>query len=121
MLRPDPTLITPPPPPVEEIEELEILEPARPYQIQLYIRDSASLGAALAQIRGIAGVEAVSERSVAIGAWSLLLVSYRGDSGSLRDQLMARGWTVEFIGGSLRITRAAAPAPPPAAPADSPQ
>ena len=38
----------------------------------------ASLAQRRAQIRGISGVDAVSERSVALGASSLLLVTYRG-------------------------------------------
>ena len=83
-LDPDPTLITPPPPPPpEELEEIETLAPATVYQVQLFIRDSASLGASVAQIRGIGGVESVSERSVAVGAWGLLFVTYRGDTSAL--------------------------------------
>ena len=117
-LTPDPTLITlPPPPPPEEFAETPAAVPASVYQIQFYIRDSASLGAALARIRGISGVEAVGERSVAIGAWGLLSVTYRGDISALRDQLMARGWSVEYVGATLRITGSLAPPAPPTVPA----
>jgi hypothetical protein len=115
-LTPDPTLITPPPPPPpEEFEAAPAIVPASVYQIQFYIRDSASLGAAIARIRGIGGVEAVGERSVAIGAWGLLAVTYRGDISALRTQLMARGWSVEYVGPTLRITGSLAPPPPPLA------
>jgi len=117
-LTPDPTLITlPPPPPPEELEETPAIVPAQAYQIQVFIRDSASLGAAIARIRSIAGVEAVGERSVAIGAWGLLSVTFRGDMSALRDQLVARGWSVEYVGPTLRITGSLAPPPPPPVPA----
>ena len=98
--------------------ETPAIVPASVYQIQFYIRDSASLGAALARIRGIGGVEAVGERSVAIGAWGLLSVTYRGSMSALRDQLVARGWSVEYVGPTLRITGSIAPPPaPPPVPA----
>jgi len=120
LLDPDPTLITPPPPPlIEEVEELESLAPAYVYQVQLVANDSASLGAAVAQIRGIAGVEAVNERSIAIGGTSSLLVTYRGDVSALRSQLIARGWSVDYVGGVLQMTRSSVPTPPPVPPVPS--
>ena len=121
LLTPDPTLITPPPPPPpEELVEAPTIAPATTYQIQVFIRDSASLGGIVGRIRGISGVEAVGERSVAVGAWGLLAVSYRGSTSALRDQLMARGWTVELVGVTLRITGTLATPPPAPMPTPAP-
>jgi hypothetical protein len=75
--------------------------------------DGTTLIAALGQIRSIAGVEAVSDRS---GAGDLV-VSYRGDLPALRGALAARGWSVDLSGGVLRISRGAVGPPPPPPPA----
>jgi len=117
-LTPDRTLITvPPPPPPEEVIETETsVTPASVYPVQLVANDAASLAAAVASIRGIGGVEAVQERSIAIGGTSALLVTYRGDISSLRSALMARGWSVDYVGGVLQMTRSSASPPPPAPP-----
>jgi len=69
----------------------------------------------LGQIRSIAGVQAVSDRT---GAGDLV-VSYRGELSALRGALAARGWSVDLSGGVLRISRGAAP-PAPAAPSATP-
>ena len=89
-------------------------------QIQLVANDSASLGAAISQIRGVGGVEAVNERSLAIGGTSLLIVTYRGDISAMRAALMARGWSVDYVGGILQMSRSSASPPPPAGPGPSP-
>jgi hypothetical protein len=119
-LTPDPTLITiPPPPPVEEVEVKPIeTAAAYAYSVQVVANDSASLGAAVAQIRSVDGVDSVNERSIAIGGTSLLSVTYHGDISSLRLALMARGWSVDYVGGVLQMTRSSAPssAPPPVSP-----
>jgi len=117
LLSPDPTLITPPPPPpIEEAVEIETLAPASVYQIQLLTGNSGVLAAAVADIRGVGGVDDVSERSVALGGWSILQVTYRGNASTLGNALMARGWVIEYAGGVLRMTRSSAPLPPPAPP-----
>lgn len=119
-LRRDPSLIIaePPPPPVEEEEiEQKATVPARVIQLQILTRDEAGLSSSFGAIRGIAGVEAVSPRSTAIGGWSLLLVTYRGEPQTLATAMSARGWSVIDVGGTLRVTPRAAPAPAPAAPA----
>ena len=123
MLSPDPTLITvEPPPPIEDeiVAPTQGLQAASVIQIQLVTNDSASLGAAISQIRGIGGVEAVNERSLAIGGTSLLIVTYRGDISAMRAALMARGWSVDYVGGILQMSRSSASPPPPAAPGPSP-
>ena len=123
MLSPDPTLIiVAPPPPVEDeiVASTQGLQAASVIQIQLVANDSASLGAAISQIRGIGGVEAVNERSLAIGGTSLLIVTYRGDISAMRAALMARGWSVDYVGGILQMSRSSASPPPLAAPGPSP-
>lgn len=117
----DPSLIiAEPPPPVEEeaVEEKAVV-PARIVQLQVLTRDEAGLSATFGAIRSIAGVDAVSPRSTAIGGWSILLVTYRGEPQGLATAMSARGWSVIDVGGTLRVTPSAAPAPAPAAP--SPQ
>ena len=118
----DPSLIiAEPPPPVEdEIVEDKALVPARIVQLQILTRDEAGLSSAFGTIRGIAGVDAVSPRSTAIGGWSILLVTYRGEPQGLATAMSARGWSVIDVGGTLRVTPRAAPAPAPA-PAPGPQ
>lgn len=115
-------IIAEPPPPVEEdVVEDKALVPARIVQLQILTRDEAGLSSSFGAIRGIAGVDAVSPRSTAIGGWSILLVTYRGEPQGLATAMSARGWSVIDVGGTLRVTpRAAAPVPPPA-PAPGPQ
>ena len=114
----DPSLIIPePPPPVEEELETESATvPARIVQIQILTRDEAGLSAAFGAIRSIAGVDAVSPRSTAIGGWSILLVTYRGEPQALATALSARGWSVIDVGGTLRVNPGISPpATPPQA------
>ncbi|MCY7271634.1 MAG: heavy-metal-associated domain-containing protein [Sphingomonas bacterium] len=113
----DPSLIiAEPPPPVEEeeIAPTKAIVAARIVQIQILTRDEAGLSSAFGAIRGIAGVDAVSPRSTAIGGWSLLLVTYRGEPQAFATALSARGWSVIDVGGTLRVNPGVAPlAPPP--------
>lgn len=118
IVRGDPSLIVQPPPMVEEeSDDAPIAKgPATLAQIVFVAPDSASVAAAVAQVRGIGGMESVTEQVLAPNATSALLVTYRGTQNALRDQLMARGWSVQVEGTRLRISRnaPAAPAPPPA-------
>ncbi len=119
----DPSLIiAEPPPPVEEEEVVEqkATVAARIVQIQILTRDEAGLSSSFGALRSIAGVDAVSPRSTAIGGWSILLVTYRGEPQGLATALSARGWTVVDVGGTLRVTPRIGP-PPAAAPAPGPQ
>ena len=111
----DPSLIiAEPPPPVEEdLVPDAATVPARIVQIQILTRDEAGLSSAFGAIRGIAGVDAVSPRSTAIGGWSILLVTYRGEPQALATALSARGWSVIDVGGTLRVNPGVAPAPAP--------
>jgi hypothetical protein len=113
-----------PPPPVEEV----VVEKPKPdvgalVTLPLFVSsaDGTTLVAALAQVRSVAGVVSVTDRT---GAGDLV-VAYRGPLAALRSGLAARGWSVDLSGGAVRISRGltppplAAPAPPglPAAPA----
>ncbi|MCY7281172.1 MAG: hypothetical protein LH610_09815 [Sphingomonas bacterium] len=114
----DPSLIiAEPPPPVEEdIVPVKAIIPARVVQIQILTRDEAGLSSAFGAIRAIAGVDAVSPRSTAIGGWSILLVTYRGEPQALATALSARGWSVIDVGGTLRVNPGVAPSSPPPQP-----
>ena len=111
-----------PPPPLEEDDGADAVAtgPATALQLLVSAPDGSSLSSAIAQIRGINGVQAVTERSLAIGGTSSLVVTYRGNASALRDQLMARGWAVTYVGGMLRValgqSQPPLPAPPPPVP-----
>ena len=121
----DPTLsppAAPPPPPDAEIVDATggagASGPAQAIQLLVAAPDGATLSAAIEQVRGMAGVDAVTETSVAIGGTSSIVATYHGDIAALRAALIARGWSVETVGGQLKLSRAqtapAAAAPPPA-------
>ena len=113
----DPSLIiAEPPPPVEDEDVVEraAVVAARIVQIQILTRDEAGLASAFGAIRGIAGVDAVSPRSTAIGGWSILLVTYRGAPQGLATALSARGFSVVDVGGTLRVSPRVVPVPVPA-------
>jgi hypothetical protein len=120
----DPSLIIQePPPPIEEEEvaPAKAVVAARVVQIQILTRDEAGLSSSFGVIRSIAGVDAVSPRSTAIGGWSILLVTYRGEPQGLATAMSARGWSVIDVGGTLRVTPRTAPPPAPVpAPAPAP-
>ncbi len=103
-----------PPPPVEEeiATERPATGPATAMQLLVNAPDGAALSSAIGQIRAINGVQMVTERSLAIGGTSSLIVTYRGDISALRAALMSRGWVVDYVGGMLRVSRAARPASP---------
>lgn len=129
----DPSLNPPPAPPPPETADSgdeEVTETAAPasqaYQLLIATPDAAALGAAVSQIRGIAGVDAVTESSVAIGSSSSVIVTYHGDISALRAALLARGWSADYVGGQLRLSRSGLPSgvplqpTPPPSPAPSP-
>ena len=120
----DPTLsppAAPPPPPDAEIVDATgdagASGPAQAIQLLVAAPDGATLSAAIEQVRGMAGVDVVTETSVAIGGTSSIVATYHGDIAALRAALIARGWSVETVGGQLKLSRAqtapAAAAPPP--------
>jgi hypothetical protein len=117
--RHDRSLDPPPPPPTVEEEVVDTATALTGTSIPLLVTapDAATLGAIIANIRGIGGVQSISERSVALGGQSSLVATYRGSLGQFRSALIARGWAVDEIGGFLRLSvaqRRPAPAPAPA-------
>jgi hypothetical protein len=123
MLVRDPSLDLPPPPPVpEEIVE----EPTRPttttqqagpaansFQVQISSGGDVTVyNFAMAHLRTLGGIESASPQQINPGGTSYVLVSYRGDIGSLAAALGARGWVVEQAGTVVRI-RSGSNRPPP--------
>ena len=109
----------PPPPPKEEEPDDDAVRPVAAYQLLVSAPDAASLSSVIGQIRNIVGVQTVTERSLAIGGTSSVVVTYRGTAASLRDQIMARGLGVTMIGSMLRVTLG--PPLPPLPPQPQPQ
>lgn len=129
LLRPDPTLVaeqqaidaalaalTAALKPVEEKVEVE----ARPeavattaadpdaiytYTVQFASPDARAIDAALSAVRGVAGVQAASTSSIAIGGTSVMRVTMKGDIAVLAAALRSRGWQVSGGGTTLSIRR----------------
>ncbi|WP_265529679.1 heavy-metal-associated domain-containing protein [Sphingomicrobium marinum] len=88
------------PPPIEEVIFAEI-----PFQIQLVSPSAADYDAGVGMLRAIPGVTAVTETSLAIGGTSNLVITYRGTADGLRSAIGAAGWSAEYSGGALRVSR----------------
>ena len=128
-LFPDPSLIAEPEATPEELEELEGEELPEPttvetdeggteaaalqFNVQFDTPDPAAVAAGESALRGIPGVRSAQTDSLAIGGVSVMRVAYQGEIGALAAALQARGWQVQQGAGTLRIRRAAAPAPAP--------
>ena len=127
LLRPDIGLIGPP----EQVTEESVGEDATIVEtdnsaalsgagasvlVQYDSPDSSALTAAETTVRGVPGVRAAATTSMALGGVSVMRVLFDGDINGLRAALQGRGWSVEDVGGGLRIRRAS----PPAAPAPTP-
>jgi hypothetical protein len=118
-LRRDSSLNLPPPPPPPPEEEAQEEHAAMRYQVGVVAPNSATYNSALAHLRAVPGVERVEQVNIALGDTSYFFVTYRGDLGTLRSVLTARGWGADITGGQLRVyVRAPAPATP--APQPSP-
>jgi hypothetical protein len=122
----DPTLDIPEPPPipVEEVEEEQQQRQQREqqdarqtwvYQVQIVAPNVQVYNFAMAHLRTIGGVEQVSPIAINPTGTSYVHVTFRGDLGTLRSALAARGWIVQQNGYILRVSSAGqAPPPPPA-------
>jgi hypothetical protein len=82
------------------------------YTIEVETPDAASLGSAEQALRAVPGVRSAATTSMALGGVSLMRVTFDGDLPGLTISLAARGWRAEQAGGTLRIRRQAAAAPP---------
>ncbi len=109
----------PPPPPPEEQPQPEQHGPSR-YRIGVAAPNAATYNSALAHLRAIPGVTRVEQINIALGDTSYFYVTYRGDIGSLRSILEARGWGADVSGDELKMyVRTPAPATPAPQPAPS--
>jgi hypothetical protein len=84
--------------------------PAQPvaassYVVQFTTPDGRSVDAALASVRGAAGVRGAATSSIAIGGVSVMRVSYGGSLEALAAALRARGWNVSQSATQLSISR----------------
>ena len=132
IVRGDQSLITQqPPPPVEEATldtpraAVAAAASASTLQLLLSSPNAGALGAAVAEIRSIAGVIAVSEPGAAPSGKTVLSVIFQGDGGAFAAALRARGFAADSSGNSVRAARgtASAPAansPPPPPPPPTP-
>jgi hypothetical protein len=75
------------------------------FTVQVTTPDAAAVDAALAAVRGTAGVRSASTSSIAIGGTSVLRVGFAGDLAGLAAALRARGWQVTQGANALAITR----------------
>ena len=129
IVRGDPSLITqPPPPPIEEVtadspRASDAAASATSLQLVLASPNAGALGSAVAEIRSIAGVIAVSEPGAAAGGKTVLSVTFQGDGAAFAAALRARGFAADSAGNSVRAARGTAsapaahsPSPPPPAP-----
>ena len=130
IVRGDQSLITqPPPPPVEEAfldtprAAAASAASASTLQLVLSSPNAGALGSAVAEIRSIAGVTAVSEPGAAAGGKTVLSVTFQGNGAAFVAALRARGFAADSSGNSVRAARGTAsapaanspPLPPPAA------
>ncbi|MEA1071330.1 heavy-metal-associated domain-containing protein [Sphingomonas sp. LY160] len=122
IVRGDPDLVIQPPPPIVEEETVEEDKSGTTQvSVQIAAPDAAWNSYALRQIRSIRGVIGVSETSPPVNGTSMLSVTYRGDAGALRNQIVARGFAVNVNGSVLRTLVTPFRTPPPAAtPAPAP-
>ena len=90
------------------------------FTIQIMTPDGNAVRAGEAAVRAVPGVRSAITSSLAIGGVSLMQVQFIGDLDALATALEARGFQVQRGGGTLRISRSAAPAQPPSRPAETP-
>ena len=114
IVRGDPDLIVQPPP-VEE--ELVDDQPEAITMTVVLAAPNAEWNAyGLRMIRSIGGISGISQGPL-VGGTSTLSVTYRGDAATLRNQIVARGLSVNLNGGQMRalVTPFVTPAVPPPA------
>jgi len=73
--------------------------------VQFATPDAAAVDAALAAVRGAAGVRGAATTSLALGGTSVMRVTFAGSADQLAAALRARGLTVREAGGGLSINR----------------
>lgn len=75
------------------------------HTVQFASPDAAAVDAALASVRGAAGVQGAATTSIAIGGTSVMRVTAGGSLEELAAALRARGWQVTVGSNALSIRR----------------
>jgi hypothetical protein len=91
--------------PKPEVKPAAPAKVAAAVSIQFASPDARAVDAALAGVRGVAGVENAGTTSIAIGGTSIMKANYSGTPEALATALRARGWQVSVSGSTLRIKR----------------
>ncbi|MGL4313307.1 MAG: heavy-metal-associated domain-containing protein [Sphingomonas sp.] len=122
LFRPDPGLAYRPPveTPVDDsgdnaliVDDSAQAPGANTITVQVDTPNAGAVTTAEASIRDVPGVTQTVTSSLALGAISVMKVTYDGDAASLAAALEARGWKVQRGNGAIRIERPSAPPPPP--------
>ena len=93
--------------PVETDASVSATPPAgvQSFTVQYVSPDVESVSATERAVGAIGGVQSASTTSLALGGTSVMRVTFRGDLGTLKAALAARGFKVQEGGGQLRISR----------------
>lgn len=75
------------------------------FTVQFASPDARAVDAALATVRGLAGVKGAATTSLAMGGTSVMRVTFAGGLDELAAALRARGYTVTVGNGALSIRR----------------
>jgi hypothetical protein len=75
------------------------------YTVQFVTPDAGAVDAALASVRGTAGVQGAATTSIAIGGTSVMRVTAAGSLEELAAALRSRGWQVTVGSNALSIRR----------------
>jgi hypothetical protein len=75
------------------------------YVVRFSSPNGQSVDAALASVRGSAGVRGAATSSIAIGGVSVMRVSFGGSAEQLAAALRSNGWNVSQAGDTLSISR----------------
>ena len=97
--------LAPPPAPVVKVDSEDVSTvPATQVQVVVAVPNRPQLDGALAALRSASGVDRVIERSIALGGNSILVVSYQGEAQALANAMAAKGWTVDYQAGVIRMS-----------------
>lgn len=94
------------------VEQSNVDQGAATIVVQFDTPNAGAVTAAEASVRDVPGVRSAATTSLALGAISVMRVSYDGDVNGLATALEARGWRVQRGSGAIRIERPTAPPPP---------
>lgn len=78
---------------------------AATYNIQVETPTAADVTQAEIAVSRVPGVTSAITSSLALGGTSVMRVTFVGNPETLAAALQARGWSVEIVGGTLRLSR----------------